>query len=132
MTAGPLGIMQACLDVTLPYVHEREQFGKPIGEFQLIQAKLADMYATTQACRAFVYRTAQAADAGRADRRDCAAVILYAAERATRMSLDAIQVSSGPAQSLASAVWACLAQKERSFPGSKFSNSVQGTTAVAP
>lgn len=66
--------MQACMDIVLPYIHERHQFGQPIGEFQLIQGKLADMYATTQACRAFVYRTAQAADSGRADRKDCAAV----------------------------------------------------------
>ena len=69
-----------------------DQFGQSIGTFQLMQGKLADMYANTQACRAFVYRTAQAADAGRVDRKDCAAVILYAAERATQMALDAIQV----------------------------------------
>ncbi|PSC68944.1 Isovaleryl-dehydrogenase [Micractinium conductrix] len=95
LAAGPLGLMQACMDVVLPYVHERQQFGKKIGEFQLIQAKLADMYTTTQAARSFVYATAAAADAGRANRKDCAAVILYAAEAATRMALDAIQILGG-------------------------------------
>ncbi|GAB4821498.1 hypothetical protein N2152v2_008544 [Parachlorella kessleri] len=95
LSAGPLGIMQACLDVVLPYVVEREQFGKPIGDFQLVQGKLADMYTTTRATRAFVYATARAADAGQANRKDCAAVILYAAEHATRMALDAIQLLGG-------------------------------------
>ncbi|KAL4444700.1 hypothetical protein ABPG77_002517 [Micractinium sp. CCAP 211/92] len=95
LSAGPLGIMQACMDTVLPYVHERKQFGKPIGEFQLIQGKLADMYTTTQATRSFIYATAAAADAGHANRKDCAAVILYAAEHATRMALDAIQILGG-------------------------------------
>lgn len=95
LSAGPLGIMQACLDTVLPYVRERKQFGKPIGEFQLIQGKLADMYTTTQATRSFIYATAAAADAGHANRKDCAAVILYAAEHATRMALDAIQILGG-------------------------------------
>jgi isovaleryl-CoA dehydrogenase len=95
LAAGPLGLMQACLDVCLPYVTEREQFGKKIGEFQLIQGKLADMYATTQATRAFIYRTAQQADTGSANNKDCAAVILFAAEHATRVALDAIQILGG-------------------------------------
>ncbi|KAI7841634.1 hypothetical protein COHA_004654 [Chlorella ohadii] len=95
LSAGPLGIMQACLDTVLPYCHERTQFGQRIGEFQLIQGKLADMYAATQATRAFVHQAARDADAGRANRKDCAAVILYAAENATRMALDAIQILGG-------------------------------------
>lgn len=95
LSAGPLGLMQACLDVVVPYAAERRQFGKPIGDFQLIQGKLADMYTTTRATRAFVYATAAAADAGQANRKDCAAVILYAAEAATRMALDAIQILGG-------------------------------------
>lgn len=95
LSAGPLGLMQAALDVVLPYIHERKQFGQKIGEFQLIQGKIADMYTATAATRAFVYRTAQDADAGRANRKDCAAVILYAAETATRMALDAIQILGG-------------------------------------
>lgn len=95
LSAGPLGLMQACLDLCLPYVRERSQFGKKIGEFQLIQAKLADMYAATSATRAFVAATARAADAGAASRVDCAAVILYAAEAATRLALDAIQILGG-------------------------------------
>jgi isovaleryl-CoA dehydrogenase len=95
LAAGPLGLMQACMDIALPYSRERKQFGKPIGEFQLIQGKLADMYATTQATRALLYRTAAQVDRGRVDRKDCAAVILYAAEGATRMALDAIQILGG-------------------------------------
>ncbi|CAL8470670.1 g10212 [Coccomyxa elongata] len=95
LSAGPLGLMQAAMDVVLPYIHERKQFGQKIGEFQLIQGKIADMYTATAATRAFVYRTAQDADAGRANRKDCAAVILYAAETATRMALDAIQILGG-------------------------------------
>jgi isovaleryl-CoA dehydrogenase len=84
------------LDVALPYARERKQFGKAIGEFQLIQGKLADMYATTAATRAFVYDVARRADQERtADRKDCAAVILYAAEKATSMALDAIQILGG-------------------------------------
>ena len=87
--------MQACLDAVLPYVHERVQFGKPIGEQQLIQAKLADMYTVTAATRAFITATACQADEGEASRKDCAGVILYAAEHATRMALDAIQILGG-------------------------------------
>uniref|UniRef100_A0A1D2ABN2 Isovaleryl-CoA dehydrogenase, mitochondrial n=1 Tax=Auxenochlorella protothecoides TaxID=3075 RepID=A0A1D2ABN2_AUXPR len=95
LSAGPLGLMQACMDTVLPYVRERKQFGKAIGEFQLIQGKLADMYATSRATRAFIYATAAAADAGHVSRKDCAAVILYAAEAATRMALDGIQILGG-------------------------------------
>ncbi len=95
LSAGPLGIMQACLDVVLPYVHQRRQFGQPIGEFQLIQAKLADMYTTLHACKAYVYAVARAADGGQATRRDAAGAILYTAERATQMALDAIQILGG-------------------------------------
>jgi len=95
LSAGPLGIMQACLDAVLPYVHERRQFGQPIGEFQLIQGKLADMYTTLHACKAYVYAVARAADAGKATRRDAAGAILYTAERATQMALDAIQILGG-------------------------------------
>lgn len=95
LAAGPLGLMQACLDVVLPYVHERQQFGKPIGEFQLMQGKLADMYTNMQASRAFVYSVARMCDAGHADRKDCAAVILFAAENATQMALQAIQCLGG-------------------------------------
>jgi isovaleryl-CoA dehydrogenase len=95
LSAGPLGIMQACLDAVLPYVHERRQFGQPIGEFQLIQGKLADMYTTLNACKAYVYAVARAADAGQTTRRDAAGVILYTAERATQMALDAIQILGG-------------------------------------
>ncbi len=95
LAAGPLGIMQACLDIVVPYVHERRQFGQPIGEFQLIQAKLADMYTTLNACRAYVYAVARACDQGRTTRKDAAGAILYAAEAATRASLDAIQILGG-------------------------------------
>jgi isovaleryl-CoA dehydrogenase len=95
LAAGPLGIMAACLDVVLPYVHEREQFGQPIGEFQLIQAKLADMYTTLSASRAYVYAVAAGCDRGETSRKDAAGCILYAAERATRTALDAIQCLGG-------------------------------------
>ena len=95
LAAGPLGIMQACLDVVLPYVHQREQFGKPIGEFQLIQAKIADMYTSFSAARAYVYAVAQACDRGQVSRKDAAGAILFAAEAATRMALDAIQILGG-------------------------------------
>ncbi|MBN8919613.1 MAG: acyl-CoA dehydrogenase family protein, partial [Rhizobiales bacterium] len=88
LAAGPLGIMQACLDVVLPYVHERKQFGQPIGTFQLMQAKLADMYVTTNAARAYVYTVAKACDRGETTREDAAGAILYAAEAATRIALD--------------------------------------------
>ncbi|CAM6084922.1 unnamed protein product [Calypogeia fissa] len=95
LAAGPLGLMQSCLDVVLPYVHEREQFGTPIGEFQLIQGKLADMYTKLQASRAYVYSVARGADMGQVDRKDCASVILFAAENATQMALQAIQCLGG-------------------------------------
>ena len=95
LAAGPLGIMRACLDVVIPYVHEREQFGQPIGTFQLMQGKLADMYATWGACRAYVYAVAQAADRGETTRKDAAACILYAAEKATWLAGEAIQALGG-------------------------------------
>src|SRR5581483_2914769 len=95
LAAGPLGIMQACLDVVLPYVHQRHQFGQPIGEFQLMQGKLADMYTTMNAARAYVYAVARACDQGRTTRKDAAGAILFAAERATWMALEAIQALGG-------------------------------------
>jgi isovaleryl-CoA dehydrogenase len=95
LAGGPLGIMQACMDVVLPYVHERKQFGQPIGEFQLMQGKIADMYTTMNACRAYVYAVAKACDRGRTTRKDAAGAILYAAEKATWMALEAIQVLGG-------------------------------------
>ncbi len=96
LSGGPLGIMTACMDVVLPYIHERHQFGRPIGEFELMQGKLADMYATWNACRSYVYTVAKAADSGGSNiRKDAAAVILYAAERATWMALEAIQCLGG-------------------------------------
>ena len=95
LAAGPLGIMQACLDTVLPYVHERKQFGAPIGSFQIMQAKLADMYVATNAARAYVYAVARACDADRITREDAAGAILYAAEAATRIALDTIQCLGG-------------------------------------
>ena len=95
LAAGPLGIMQACMDVVLPHVHERKQFGQPIGEFQLMQGKLADMYTTMNAARAYVYTVAQACDRGETNRKDAAGAILYAAEKATWMALEAIQALGG-------------------------------------
>jgi len=95
LSAGPLGIMQAAMDVVLPYVHDRQQFGKAIGEFQLVQGKLADMYTTLNACRAYVYTVAQACDRGETTRKDAAGVILYAAEKGTQVALDAIQLLGG-------------------------------------
>ncbi|MGB8183202.1 MAG: acyl-CoA dehydrogenase family protein, partial [Stellaceae bacterium] len=95
LAGGPLGIMQACLDVVIPYLHDRKQFGKAIGEFQLMQGKLADMYTGLNAARAYVYAVARACDRGQTTRKDAAAAILYAAERATQMALDAIQVLGG-------------------------------------
>jgi isovaleryl-CoA dehydrogenase len=95
LAAGPCGIMQACMDVVVPYVHERKQFGQPIGEFQLVQGKLADMYTTMNACKAYVYSVARACDAGRTTRKDAAGAILYAAEKATQVALDAIQLLGG-------------------------------------
>ncbi|RAI34702.1 acyl-CoA dehydrogenase [Rhodoplanes serenus] len=95
LAAGPLGIMQACLDVVVPYVHQREQFGQPIGTFQLVQAKLADMYVGLNAARAYVYAVARACDAGRVRREDAAGAILFAAERATAAALEAVQCLGG-------------------------------------
>src|SRR5438270_9645384 len=95
LAAGPLGIMQACLDVVVPYIHDRRQFGQPIGEFQLIQGKVADMYTAFNACRAYVYAVARACDRGQTTRKDAAGAILYAAESATRMALDAVQILGG-------------------------------------
>ena len=95
LAAGSLGIMQACMDVVLPYVHERKQFGQSIGEFQLMQGKLADMYTTMNASRAYVYAVAKACDRGETSRKDAAGAILYAAEKATWMALEAIQALGG-------------------------------------
>jgi isovaleryl-CoA dehydrogenase len=95
LAAGPLGIMQACLDVCVPYVRERKQFGKPIGEFELVQGKLADMYVALNASRAYVYSVAKACDRGQTTREDAAGAILSAAENATRVALDAIQLLGG-------------------------------------
>jgi isovaleryl-CoA dehydrogenase len=95
LAGGPLGIMAACLDLVVPYVHERKQFGQPIGEFQLMQGKLADMYTTFSACRAYVYAVAQALDRDETTRKDAAGAILYAAEKATWMAGEAIQALGG-------------------------------------
>ena len=95
LAAGPVGIMAACLDVVMPYVHERRQFGQAIGEFQLMQGKLADMYTTMNACRAYVYAVAAACDRGETTRKDSAGCILYAAEKATQVALEAIQTLGG-------------------------------------
>ena len=95
LTGGPLGIMQSCLDAVVPYVHQREQFGQPIGEFQLIQAKLADMYTSLSACQSYAYAVARAADRGLISRKDAAGCLLFSAEQATRMALQAIQTLGG-------------------------------------
>jgi isovaleryl-CoA dehydrogenase len=95
LAGGPLGIMQACMDVVVPYVHDRQQFGRPIGEFELMQGKLADMYTTLNACRSYVYAVAKACDRGKTARKDAAGAILYAAERATWMALQGIQALGG-------------------------------------
>lgn len=95
LSGGPLGIMQACMDVVLPYIHERKQFGQPIGEFQLMQAKIADMYTVMNAARSYVYTVAQACDRNQSSRVDAAGVILFAAEKATWMALQAIQILGG-------------------------------------
>src|SRR5215472_15596141 len=95
LAAGPLGIMQSCLDVVIPYIHDRKQFGQAIGEFQLIQGKIADMYTTMNACKAYVYAVARACDHGQTTRKDAAGAILYAAEKATAMALDAVQILGG-------------------------------------
>jgi isovaleryl-CoA dehydrogenase len=95
LAAGPLGIMQAAMDVVIPYVHQRRQFGEPIGNFQLVQGKLADMYTTMNACKAYVYAVARACDRGETARKDAAGAILYAAEKATGIALDAVQLLGG-------------------------------------
>jgi isovaleryl-CoA dehydrogenase len=95
LAAGPVGIMQACMDVALPYVHERKQFNQPIGEFQFIQGKLADMYTDLNASRAYLYAVARACDKGMVSRKDAAGVILYTSEKATQMALQAIQILGG-------------------------------------
>ncbi len=95
LAAGPLGIMQACMDVVVPYLHERKQFGQAIGEFQLMQGKLADMYTTMNAAKSYVYTVAKAVDRGETTRKDAAGAILYAAEKATWMALEAIQALGG-------------------------------------
>ncbi|MBD3895031.1 isovaleryl-CoA dehydrogenase [Halomonas sp. ML-15] len=95
LAAGPIGIMQAAMDVVVPYLHERKQFGQPIGEFQLVQGKVADMVTTLNACRAYLYAVAGACDRGKVSRKDAAGVILYCAEKATQVALDAIQLLGG-------------------------------------
>jgi isovaleryl-CoA dehydrogenase len=95
LAAGPIGIMQAALDVVIPYIHDRKQFGQAIGEFQLIQGKVADMYTAANACRAYVYAVARACDRGETTRKDAAGAILYAAESATKIALDAVQILGG-------------------------------------
>ena len=95
LSGGPTGIMQSCMDVVVPYIHDRQQFGQSIGEFQLIQGKVADMYTQLNASRAYLYTVAQACDRGETTRKDAAGVILYTAERATQMALDAIQILGG-------------------------------------
>lgn len=95
LAAGPLGIMQAAMDIVMPYVHERRQFGQPIGEFQLVQGKVADMYVAMNSCRAYVYSVAKACDRGQTTREDAAGAILLAAEKATQVALDAIQLLGG-------------------------------------
>ncbi len=95
LSAGPTGIMQACMDVVIPYIHDRKQFGQSIGEFQLIQGKVADMYVQMNAAKAYVYAVAKACDRGETTRKDAAGAILYAAETATKLALDAIQILGG-------------------------------------
>ncbi len=95
LAGGPAGVMQACMDVVVPYLHDRVQFGKPIGEFQLMQGKIADMYTTMNACRAYIYAVGRACDRGESIRKDAAGAILYAAEKATWMAGEAIQALGG-------------------------------------
>ena len=95
LAAGPIGIMQAAMDVVMPYIHERKQFNQSIGEFQLVQGKVADMYTTLNACRAYLYAVAGACDHGQTSRKDAAGVILYCAEKATQVALDSIQLLGG-------------------------------------
>ena len=109
LAAGPLGIMQACLDVVVPYIHDRKQFGQPIGEFQLIQGKLADMYTAFNACRAYVYAVARACDRGQTTRKDAAGAILYAAEKATGWRSTRSRSSAATATSTTTRPAACCA-----------------------
>ncbi|MEM8815161.1 MAG: isovaleryl-CoA dehydrogenase [Pseudomonadota bacterium] len=95
LAAGPVGLMEACMDAVIPYVHDRQQFGSPIGRFQLVQGKVADMYSTMNACKSYVYAVAAACDRGETTRQDAAACILYSAEKATQVALDAIQLLGG-------------------------------------
>ena len=95
LSGGPLGIMQACMDIVVPYIHDREQFGQSIGQFQLVQGKVADMYTQMNAARAYVYTVAKSCDRGETTRKDAAGAILYAAELATKIALDAIQLLGG-------------------------------------
>jgi len=95
LAAGPVGIMQSCLDLVLPYLHDRKQFGQPIGEFQLMQGKMADMYTSLNASRCYLYTVAAACDRGESSRKDCAALILFTSEQATQMTLQAIQSMGG-------------------------------------
>ena len=95
LSGGPTGIMQACMDIVVPYIHDREQFGKSIGEFQLVQGKIADMYTSMNACKSYLYTVAAACDRGETTRKDAAGVILYCAEKATQAALDAIQLLGG-------------------------------------
>ena len=95
LSGGPTGIMQACMDIVVPYIHDRKQFGRAIGEFQLMQGKMADMYTTLNACRAYLYAVAKACDRGEESRKDAAGVILYCAEKATQVALEAIQTLGG-------------------------------------
>jgi len=95
LAAGPVGIMQSCCDTAFDYAHTRKQFDQRIGEFQLIQGKMADMYTTMNACRSYLYNVARACDRGHASNKDCAGIILYTAEKATQMALDAIQILGG-------------------------------------
>ena len=95
LAGGPLGLMQNAMEIVMPYIHERKQFGKSIGEFQLVQGKVADMYTTMNACKAYVYAVAAACDRGETTREDAAGCILYAAEKATQVALDAIQLLGG-------------------------------------
>ena len=95
LSGGPLGIMQACMDIVVPYIHDREQFGQSIGQFQLVQGKVADMYTQMNAARAYVYTVTKSCDRGETTRKDAAGAILYAAELATKIALDAIQLLGG-------------------------------------
>lgn len=129
LAAGPLGIMQSCMDIVLPYLNERTQFGQSIGDFQLMQGKLADMYVTLSASRAYVYAVGQALDAGhqgRQVRKDAAGAILYAAEKATQMALDAIQCLGAMATSMNTPLAACCAMPNCMKSGQELQKSAAG------